>query len=141
MKTRDVGESFVIVLERGEELFAALSGWAGREEISHASFFGIGALEAVTIGYYDLPQKQYRFNVYSETFEVASMQGNITQVDGKPFIHAHTVLSRCDTTLACIGGHLKEARVAVTLEIHLRRGEGALVRLPDDTIGLNLISP
>lgn len=140
MKARREGEGSVLVLSRGDALMSSLAAWAEQEGVSHASFQGIGAVEAVTIGYYDLPQKQYHFNTYPETFEVASMQGNITLVEGKPFVHAHAVLSRCDDSLACIGGHIKEVRVAVTLEIHLRRGESALVRLPDDTIGLNLIS-
>ncbi len=130
----------VIVLARGESLIESLTTLAAQEGITHASFQGIGAVEDVTIGYYELATKEYHFNTYTETFEVASMQGNIALVEGKPFVHVHAVLSRCDETLGCIGGHIKDARVAVTLEIHLRRGVEAITRLPDDTIGLKLIT-
>ncbi len=140
MNVRRSAGGDVIILSRGERLFESLTTYAQVNGITHASFQAIGALEDVTIGYYELATREYHFTTYSETFEVASMQGNVTLVEGNPFVHVHAVLSRCDTSLACIGGHIKDARVAVTLEIHARRGEESLVRLHDDTIGLKLIS-
>lgn len=140
MISRKTSDGYVAILQRGDLLMDCLMRIARAEGITHASFQGIGAVEDVTIGYYELATKQYHFNTYTETFEVASMTGNITLVEDEPFVHAHAVLSRCDESLACIGGHIKDARTAVTLEVHLRCGAEALVRLPDDTIGLKLIS-
>ena len=130
----------LIKLERGEELIATLTGLCVEENIQNAVFSGIGAVERVKIGYYDLAKREYFFRSEPGVFEVASMQGNVALVDGKPFIHAHAVLSRCDETLECIGAHIKEAYVAVTLEIFLAELDSAVERKLDETIGLKLLS-
>jgi predicted DNA-binding protein with PD1-like motif len=96
-------------------------------------------VERVQIGYYDLGKKEYFFRSEAGIFEVAAMQGNVALVEGKPFIHAHAVLSRCDDSLECIGAHIKEAYVAVTLEIFLTPLETNVSRKLDDDIGLKLL--
>ena len=130
----------LIKLERGEELIATLTSLCVEENIQNAVFSGIGAVERVKIGYYDIVKREYFFRSEAGVFEVASMQGNVALVDGKPFIHAHAVLSRCDETLECIGAHIKEAYVAVTLEIFLAELDSAVERKLDETIGLKLLS-
>lgn len=135
--TTDTG--IIVKLERGEELIASLTAWCEREGIQNAVFQGIGAVEAVEIGYYDLASKTYVFKSEPAIFEVASMQGNVALVEGKPFIHAHAVLSRCDESLACIGAHIKSARVAVTLEIYLTPLSTNIGRKLDEPIGLKLL--
>jgi predicted DNA-binding protein with PD1-like motif len=132
-------KGFIITLARGEELIAALTQWCADNGVMNAVFQGIGAVERVQIGYYDLGKKEYFFRREDGVFEVASMQGNVALVDGKPFIHAHAVLSRCDDSLECIGAHIKEAHVAVTLEVFLTPLETSVSRTLDDVIGLKLL--
>lgn len=139
MRVRDTDKGFVIKLERGESLIPALSDFCERRGIRNAVFQGIGAVEDVEIGYYDLGTRDYFFKKESGVFEVAAMQGNVALVDGKPFIHAHAVLSRCDESLACIGAHIKEAKVAVTLEVFLTVLDTSIARKLDDAIGLKLL--
>ncbi|MFA7309309.1 MAG: PPC domain-containing DNA-binding protein [Candidatus Paceibacterota bacterium] len=139
MQVRDAGTGFVIKLERGEDVIPTLTDFCTRRGIRAAVFQGIGAVERVKIGYYDLRKKEYFFRDEPGVFEVASMQGNVALVDGKPFIHAHAVLSRCDESCACIGAHIKEAFVAVTLEIYLTPLDIAISRKPDESIGLKLL--
>ena len=139
MKIRDVEKGFVIKLERGEDMLVTLTQFCESRGVQSGIFRGIGAVERVKIGYYDLPKREYFFRDEPGVFEVASMQGNIALVDGKPFIHAHAVLSRCDETLECIGAHIKEAFVAVTLEIFLTPFDVPLKRAMDDSIGLKLL--
>lgn len=139
MRSRDVEQGFIIRLEKGEKLIATLADFCETEGIKGATFTGIGAVEKVKIGYYDLPKREYVFRDEPSVFEVASMQGNVALVDGKPFIHAHAVLSRCDETCECIGAHIKEAYVAVTLEVFLTPFDVPLSRKLDDAIGLKLL--
>ena len=139
MKIKDVEKGFVIKLERGEELIVTLTQYCTEKNINAAVFTGIGAVERVKIGYYDLGKREYFFRDEAGIFEVASMQGNVALVDGKPFIHAHAILSRCDETLECIGAHIKEAFVAVTLEVFLTPLNVALSRELDNTVGLKLL--
>ncbi len=67
------------------------------------------------------------------------MTGNIALVDGKPFIHAHAVLSAMDDALSCVGAHIKEAEVAVTLEVYLTPFASACTREYDEETGLKLL--
>lgn len=125
--------------ERGEEFMAALGEYCAREGIANAVFQGLGAVERVQIGYYDLAKKEYYFRNESGIFEVASLLGNVALVDDKPFVHAHAVLSRCDESCATIGAHIKEAYVAVTLEVFLAALDTAVGRKLDEDIGLKLL--
>ena len=97
-------------------------------------------MEDVEIGYYDLEKRQYVFRQEQGPFEVTNLDGNVTELNEMPLIHAHAVLARCDDTLACIGGHIRRAVVAVTLELCLRQISQPLLREYDEATGLNLIS-
>lgn len=140
MKSTTTERGIVIRLERGEELIGTLADFCAREGVQNAVFQGIGAVERVQIGYYDLKSKTYSFKEEADIFEVAAMQGNVALVDGKPFIHAHAVLSRCDASLACIGAHIREAYVAVTLEIFMTPLDSSIERTLDERVGLKLLN-
>ena len=133
-------KGYVLRLAKGEELISSLVKFCEEQGIKNAVFQGIGAVGPVEIGYYNLASKEYFFRHEEGEFEVASMQGNITLVDGKPFVHAHAVLSRCDETLECFGAHFKEAYIAVTLEIFMTVLDSSIERKMDDAIGLKLLN-
>jgi predicted DNA-binding protein with PD1-like motif len=139
MEFRKTEGGYIIKLERGENLIETLVGFCASERVQGGIFRGIGAVERVKIGYYDLPKREYVFREEPGIFEVASMNGNVAMVDGKPFIHAHAVLSRCDESMECIGAHIKEAFVAVTLEVFLQPLDIVLTRKLDESIGLKLL--
>ena len=139
MKSKTDGKTHVVVLERGENVIETITKYCAEKGIASGVFTGIGAVERVKIGYYDLGKREYFFRDEQGVFEVASMNGNVALVDGKPFIHAHAVLSRCDETLECIGAHIKEAFVAVTLEVFLTPLNISLGRELNDSIGLKLL--
>lgn len=139
MQVVQIHHGFFVVLARGEELIASLRQVCEEQKMHWGQFQGIGAVEDVEIGYYDLESKEYFFRTEKGPFEVASMDGNISELDERPLVHAHAVLSRCDESLACIGGHIRSARVAVTLEICLWQVTQPLTRELDEEIGLNLL--
>ena len=139
MRAKKTSAGYVLVLGRGENVLETLTDFCAKENITAATLSGIGAVERVKIGYYDLAKREYFFRDEPGVFEVASMQGNVALVEGKPFIHAHAVLSRCDPTLECIGAHIKEAFVAVTLEIFMTVLGTAVERKLDQSIGLKLL--
>lgn len=139
MQTVQIHNGFFIVLSRGEELMSSLRQCCEEQGVHWGQFQAIGAVEDVEIGYYDLASRQYVFNQEEGPFEVASMDGNVSELDEQPLIHAHAVLSRCDETLSCIGGHIRSARVALTLEVCLWIVTQPLMRGPDEETGLNLL--
>lgn len=140
MKTAQDGKNHVIILERGEDVIPTLEKYCAEHKIIAGVFTGIGAVNNIEIGYYDFEKREYHFRSEAGDFEVASMNGNVALFEGKPFIHAHAVLSRCDKTLECIGAHIKKASVAVTLEVCLTEMNVSLARVHDDFIGLKLLN-
>lgn len=133
------GRRHMIVLSRDEEVISSLTKYCIENNIFAASFQGLGAVERVEIGYYDLKKREYFFHAEDGEFEVASMNGNVALVDGKPFIHAHAVLTSCDSGGRALGAHIKHAHVAVTLEIFLIALDMKLSREYDDETGLKLL--
>lgn len=139
MKSRKANGNHVLVFDKGEEVVQALTDYCTREKIGAAWIQGIGAAKHVQIGYYDDRTKEYVFKLEPGPFEVAAMQGNVSTVDGNPFLHLHAVLSRMDDSIGCIGAHVKAMVVAVTLEVLLTPIDVPISRRYNDAIGLNLL--
>ena len=140
MKEREVTlrAEYLLRLEKGEEVISAITDFCTRKQILSGSFRAIGAVAESKIGYYDLSIKKYGNIIYPEAREVASMTGNITQVDGTPFVHAHAVLTDMVKNES-VGGHVFEAKVAVTLEVHFAAFNELISRELDNDIGLKLL--
>ena len=140
MEAVQIHNGFFLVFSRGEDFMETLTRFCEENEVHWAQFQAIGAVEDVEIGYYDLETRRYVFRIEEGPFEVASMDGNIAEMaEELPVVHAHAVLSRCDESLECIGAHIKEAYVAVTLEVYMTPLETSLSRKMDDSVGLKLL--
>ena len=103
-------------------------------QIGAGFFNGLGAVGEAEIGHFDPAANDYTWIKLSGPYEIVSLYGNITKVDGKPFIHAHIALG--DKTFAVRGGHLKEAVVSVTCEVTLTRFRDDIGRTKDEATGL-----
>ncbi len=139
MEVRDVEIGFMIKLARDERVMETLLQFCEKRGIKSGIFNAIGAVKNTEIGYYNLEKREYFFKKITDEREVASLTGNIAEVDGKPLLHAHAVLSAMDDSLSCIGAHIKEAEVAVTLEIFLTPFALPMTRAYDETTGLKLL--
>lgn len=139
MKSKKTAQGIMIRLERGEAVIATLSAYCAETGIQNAVFTAIGAVKNTEIGYYGLEKREYFFKQITEDREVASMNGNVSLVDGRPFVHAHAVLSACDESLSTVGGHIKECFVAVTLEVFLTPLDSTISRKQNDDVGLKLL--
>ncbi|RWA73158.1 PPC domain-containing DNA-binding protein [Mesorhizobium sp.] len=143
MKSKLVAETsgqrtFVVVLDPGEEAIAALTAFAGQEDITGASLTAIGAFEKATVGWFDVLSKSYRKIPVDEQCEVLSAIGDIAVDDsGKPSLHLHAVLGLHDGSAR--GGHLLEGIVRPTLEITVLESPGYLRRRKRPELGIALI--
>jgi predicted DNA-binding protein with PD1-like motif len=137
-KSTNSGFGYVIRLEKGEKLVESLQSFAEKENITGGFFYGLGAVEDVTIGRYDLEKNKYEFRELESTYELASLNGNVALSGDGVVVHAHGVLG--DNNLNAVAGHIKEATVAVTVEIFMHLQHGATMkRMLDDETGLNLL--
>src|SRR5262245_44952057 len=117
MKSASSPQGWLIRLDPGDEIPRDVLAEAAALGVRTASVAGIGAIDRAVIALYDLKQRRYIETVLEEELELASLQGNLTRVDGAPFLHAHVVLSRRDGQ--ALGGHLMSARISLTVELVL----------------------
>jgi len=127
---------FWLRLKRGEPVVESLTRFAKEQEITAAGISGIGAVTGASLGYFDLTRREYNRKKFDGVYELLNLAGNISLVDGNPFVHAHVIVAGPD--YQTLGGHLFEAEVAVTVEIILRVFPQAVSRKFDPDINLNL---
>jgi uncharacterized protein len=134
----DQQRTFAAVFDAGDEAIAGLGDFASENNLNASEFTAIGAFRSLTLGYYDWQKKDYERISIDEQVEVLALVGNITRKDAGPKVHAHVVVGKRDGTAH--GGHLLEAHVRPTLEVVITESPAHLVRQPDETTGLALIS-
>jgi uncharacterized protein len=128
----------VVILDSGEEAFAALTKFANEAKISTASLTAIGAFEKATVGWFDFASKSYKKIEVGEQCEVLSAMGDIAIGDDRnASLHVHIVLGLSDGSTR--GGHLLEGKVRPTLEVVVTETPSKLRRRKRKDLGIALI--
>ena len=136
MQYRVFGDTYVVRLQRGEEVLACLRELCEKESISLGTVSAIGAVNHVVVGVYRVDEQKYVANTFDGVMELTSLMGNITEKDGEPYLHLHATFG--DLTGKVIGGHLNEAVVSASCELFVRKVEGHVGRRLDPETGLNI---
>ena len=113
----DKGGLLVVSLARGDDIRGSVEGLALDRGLVGAKLSAIGAIEEPELGYYDLPNQTYLRNKFAGIWELVSFQGNLSLLDGRPFMHAHAAIGGPDGSTR--GGHLFEGRVGVVVELFI----------------------
>lgn len=137
MTFRRSGSSYILRLFKGEELVSTLKAFIQKYGITAGTISGIGATDLAIIGYYDESAKNYNKRTYEGNLEILNLTGNISMLNGEPFLHLHIILG--DSELNTAGGHLFEAKISVTGEIFINAMDTILHRESDAESGLNLL--
>lgn len=137
MNFKQIGEKYLVKLDKGEVVVEILTKFCQEQQIKNGLISGIGGVSSATLGWYEVETKSYHWIDFSGHLEVTSLNGNVALLKGQPFLHLHATIT--NEQLQGFGGHLKEARVGVTLEVVIERLDGELSRKMDDEIGLNLL--
>jgi len=113
MHARKEKTGWIVVLEKNEELKAAMESWARKENIEGASVQGIGGGTDVELAAFDLAGNKWIKRKFSQcaNYELLGINGNINK-DG---LHAHIVIS--DLEFKVSGGHLLSAKISTFGEI------------------------
>ncbi len=138
MKYIKKDNKYLIRLFKDEDLITKLEEFASTENLKGGMLKGIGALKDVELGFYHLNEKHYDRKTFNDEYELLSLDGNLSFLNGKPFFHIHTVLGCAD--FSCVGGHLFSAKVAVTTELYFLPLDIKVEREMDEEIGLNLLN-
>lgn len=138
MRYQKIARDYMLRIDQGELIQASLREFCNQHEIVNATVSGIGAVEWVRCGYYDLTAREYRFTEYDdEVVEVTSYLGNIMKKEDTIFVHAHATFS--DTQNTVFGGHVDEMRVGVVLEVVVCPLPSTITRTFDENTGLYLM--
>jgi uncharacterized protein len=127
----------LFVLKAGSELVDGILSIAREEKVKTARVEAIGGVRKLKVAYYNHASKKYEEHDYEEFLEVTSILGNLTQKEGKPFLHVHGTFGRKDTSL--IGGHVLAAEVFPLLEVVVTPTSNLALRRFDDETGLSVI--
>jgi len=133
MKYKDFGETVAVKIERGEEVLESLQKVCEELNIKSGLIFGIGALSEATI--IDGSTTEYLApnpKEFKEPMEIASAMGNITEKDGKPFIHLHGSIGLQNHTSTA--GHIKRGIVYLVGEFFIIRQNWKIKRVYDEKI-------
>ena len=136
MDYRRFQDTLIVRMDRGEEITEQLRIVAEKENIRLASIEALGAVNDFTVGVYNTAEKKYYSNHFEGAFEIVSLTGTITTMDGQFYHHLH--MSAGDEKGNVFGGHLNRAVVSATCEMVIRVIDGRVERYHDPEIGLNL---
>lgn len=132
------GYNYLIRLDRGESLAAALEQFAEETQIKGGWVNGLGACEQATLGFYDLDNQQYNWKDFAGLREVLSLTGNLARdEDGKFMFHLHGVLG--DEQYQTVGGHVKDLKAGATLELFVHRAYQPTERRMNESVGLKTL--
>ncbi len=127
---------YVLSLDNHVEVSAAIAAFCAEKGILAGNVMGLGAVSEATFRFLDPNTLKYVDKTFTEQMEITNLTGNISQKDGKPYLHLHITASRRDYT--CIGGHLLTARVNGACELVVERFACEAGRRFDEETGLNL---
>ncbi|MEX0649515.1 MAG: PPC domain-containing DNA-binding protein [Candidatus Andersenbacteria bacterium] len=138
MKHRKIGSSYVVSIERGDEIVASLRDLCEKEGITLASVSGIGAAQQIELGYYNVEQRQYSTRTFEAEHEITALVGSVTAMNSEVYLHLHMTIG--DKTFTAYAGHLVKATVSGACEIIIHAIDGTVDRYKDeDVTGLNLL--
>ena len=128
---------YVLSLDNHVEVSAAIAAFCAEKGILAGNIVGLGAVSEATFRFLDPNTLKYVDKTFTEQMEITNLTGNISQKDGKPYLHLHITASRRDYT--CIGGHLLTAYINGACELYVEAFPGVEIgRYADPAMGINL---
>jgi predicted DNA-binding protein with PD1-like motif len=136
------GRRLVGRLDRGVELLEGLAEVGRAHAVRTAEVRAFGSLEQVVLSEFDQRSRAYRpARRFDAQFEILQLSGNLSEREGKAFVHANISLSReRDNGIELIGGHLVSGRVFAVEFVFDVFDDLLLRRVPDPQTGLALWS-
>jgi uncharacterized protein len=137
MKAKKTGNIYITRLEKGEEFVKTLATFVKEHEIKAGSFSGIGGTDNMTLGYFNKEKQEFIHKTFTgKIYEILFMNGNISTMEGEPYLHTHVMLS--DDNFNAVGGHLVSGFVATTIELVITVADVRIERFRDTSLNINL---
>lgn len=131
------GRIFVGRLASGSDLVEEIERLCAERSVPAATVEVIGAVSRAHFAYYEQDRQRYRELETDAHHEITGFIGNVSERDGKPFLHAHATFA--DAEGQTRGGHLLRGIEVFAAEVVIRElADVSLVRVHDEETGLAL---
>lgn len=125
-------------IDKGEEIIETIKTVCAKEMISTASVSGIGATDNFEVGVFNLDAKKYDAYHFNTNHEINNVCGNVTSLDGKPYIHLHITCAGKNCKI--VGGHLLKAVISITGELVIDVVDAKVTRKYNEELSINQIT-
>jgi len=137
MKWQRTRYGWVVRIDLGEEIIATLQTFARDQGVRAGMISGIGAAGEVELGFFVRATREYIRRSFVGEYEIGSLTGNFSVLDGEPFPHCHVVIAGED--LVAHTGHLFRGVVTVTCEVQVITDPDLVLRVRGP--GFNPLEP
>ncbi|MBM6865490.1 DNA-binding protein [Bacteroides caecigallinarum] len=132
---KQIGNKYVVSIQNREEIVEALNAFCEERGIKSGTIYGIGAIDELILRFFNPQTKQYVDKTYQEQMEIANLTGNISQMEGKAYLHLHVTVGRSD--YSALAGHLLSATLNGAGEFVVEDLGTTVTRVYVPEIGLN----
>lgn len=133
---KKAADRYFISTDNHCEVSEALVNFCEAEKIHAGEIYGLGAVNDVVLRFLNPATKKYVDMEFKEQMEMANLTGNISEKDGKVYLHLHATF--CKSDCSAIGGHLFSAVISGACELVVIPSEVHLVRKFSEDTGLNM---
>jgi len=137
MEYKRFNNTILARIDKGEEIIEKLMEICEKEKVKLANVNALGAVNDFTVGLFDTGEKKYYSTNYTGDYEIVSLTGSVSTMDGKLYNHIH--MSAGDRENKVVGGHLNRALVGATCEMFIFVVDGQVDRKFNQEVGLNLL--
>jgi len=112
-------EAFIFLrLDPDEELIECLRLLATKLSLESAAIVsGVGMLNGACLGFFSATENKYHETAFEGIYDLSSVHGNITKMNGKPHPHIHMTFN--DSKHVTYSGHVTSAICHLTMELWL----------------------
>ena len=132
---KQIGNKYVVSVNNREEIVKALTTFCEELKILSGSIAGIGAVDELTLRFFNPGTKKYEDKSFREQMEITNLTGNISTMNGKAYLHIHATVGRAD--YSALGGHLLAAVLNGAGEFVVEDYGTFITRTYNPALGLN----
>lgn len=130
---------YILSLQEGDNLFQAILQFVEAANLKSAVLSGLGALSNITMGYFHRDTQQHSKRLFSGTYELVSLTGNVTFANEDRFLHIHAAIG--DDQFNVFGGHIIDAFASASIEIAITPLTYPVFRIVHPELGIKVICP
>lgn len=119
MNSKQFQDTYILKLETHEEFTRELKKFCSENGIKNATVSALGAVNSVTLGFYNTQTQEYQEQSFHRGFELSSANGTIQTIDDELVLHIHATIS--DKDFRTYGGHLFRAVTSKTIEVVIQK--------------------